>query len=124
MKTTNNNRMLPLSASHNRLHSNDTQVQDDFDDLVRLAVRGDRRAVGAIAMALGPMLLDEARVVLGEYADEDSDVLQDFLLVLLEGRSRFQPVHGSAVVWLCRTIRAVAQTRRMENDRRRRDGEE
>ena len=97
----------------------DTQIQDDFDELVMRASRGDSRAVGAIAVALGPMILEEARVVLGEYADEDSDVLQDFLLLLLEGQSRFRPSHGRAVLWMCRTVRAIAQTRRKENDERR-----
>jgi hypothetical protein len=103
------------SSPRSRIPFNHTQVEDDFDDLVMCAARGDSRAVGAIAVALGPMLLEEARVVLGEYADEDGDVLQEFLLVLLEGRTRFRPAHGRAVPWMCRTVRAIAQTWRMDH---------
>jgi hypothetical protein len=105
-----------IRKSHDWKH---TQVQDDFDDLVMDAARGDARAVDAIEVALGPMLLEEARVVLGEYADDGEYVLQAMLVVLLEGRSRFRPSQGRAVVWLCRMIHAIAQTWRKENDWRR-----
>ena len=115
MKTTTTRKLSP-SSLRARSTSNDTQVQDDFDDLVMHAAQGDSRAVGAIAVALGPMLLEEARVVLGEHADEDTDVLQDFLLLLLEERTRFRPAHGRAMPWMCRTIRAIAQTRRKEHE--------
>jgi|SRR5580704_4760179 DNA-directed RNA polymerase specialized sigma24 family protein len=107
-------RRLPLSSHRTRNASNDTQVQDDFDDLVMNASRGDSRAVGAIAVALGPMILGEARAVLGEYSHEAEDVLQDFLLFMLDGRSPFRPAHGRAVPWMCRMVRAIAQTRRKE----------
>jgi len=107
-------RRLPLSSHRTRNASNDTQVQDDFDDLVMNASRGDSRAVGAIAVALGPMILEEARAVLGEHAHEEEDVLQDFLLFLLDGRSPFRPAKGRAVPWMCRMVRALAQTRRKE----------
>jgi len=116
---TSDNRRFHVSSPVNRNASDSAQIQDEFDDLVVAAAGGDARAIGAIAVALGPTLREEARVVLGEYADEDWDVLQDFLVVLLEGRSRFRPAHGRAVTWLCRTIRAMAQTRRLEHDRRR-----
>jgi len=102
---------LPLSSIHTcALHLPD--VQAEFDDLVMRAADGDRRAIGAIAVALGPMLLVEARAALGRYADEDADVLQDFFLFLLERRLPFRLAHGYAVPWMCRTIRAIAQTRK------------
>jgi hypothetical protein len=96
----------------------DEQLQDEFDELVMKASRGDRRAIGSIAVALGPMLLKEARGFLGRYAEEDEDVLQDLLVFLLEQRSPFRPERGRAVVWLRRLVRAIAQTRREENGRR------
>lgn len=96
----------------------DEQLQDEFDELVMKASRGDRRAIGSIAVALGPMLLKEARGFLGRYADEDEDVLQDLMVFLLEQRSPLRPEQGRAVVWLRRLVRAIAQTRREGNDRR------
>jgi hypothetical protein len=73
----------------------DAQHRDDFDDLVRRATHGDRLALGAIATALSSPLLEEAREVLGEdFAQEAGDVLQDFFVMLLEGRSRFVPAQG------------------------------
>jgi DNA-directed RNA polymerase specialized sigma24 family protein len=95
----------------------DTQRQDEFDDLVVHASQGDRRAVGAIAVALGPMLLEEARTVLGEFEQDAEDVLDDFLLSLLERRARFTPAHGRATPWLCRIVRLIAQERRRERVR-------
>jgi hypothetical protein len=48
-----------------------------FEDLVLRAAQGDRRALGAIAIAFGPKLLKEAELCLrGEFVAED--VLQDF----------------------------------------------
>lgn len=107
----------PLSS--NRIAANDRHIQEEFDDLVMNAVQGDSRAVGAIAVAFGPMLLEEAKTVLGEHSDEASDVLQDFFVYLLGGRSRFRPAHGSAVVWMCRIVRTMAETRGRERLRER-----
>jgi hypothetical protein len=115
MKTIRNS---PLFSSGIRRAESDTQIEDDFDDLVTLAARGNSRAVGAIAVALGPMILEEARVVLGEYADEDIEVLQDFLVFLLDARSPFRPAHGRAIPWMCRVVRAIAQTRLKRNELR------
>ncbi|MGO9832804.1 MAG: hypothetical protein ACLP1X_01175 [Polyangiaceae bacterium] len=110
---------MKTSSIRKRNNWNYTQVQDDFDDLVMAAARGDARAVDAIEEALGPMLIEEARVVLGEYADEGEHVLQALLVVLLEGRTRFRPSQGRAVVWLCRMAHAIAQTwrKRKENEK-------
>jgi DNA-directed RNA polymerase specialized sigma24 family protein len=112
MKTTAARRKID-----HRNHRTDAQCQDEFDDLVVHASQGDHRAVGAIAIALGPMLLEEARTVLGEFEQEAEDVLDDFLLSLLERRAPFTPAHGRATPWLCRIVRAIAQQRRRERAR-------
>jgi DNA-directed RNA polymerase specialized sigma24 family protein len=92
----------------------DEELDDDFDELMRLATHGDRRALGAIAIAFSPLLLDEAREVLGEdFAQEAGDVLQDFFLMLLEGKSRFVPAHGRAHEWMCGIIRSMARRHRV-----------
>jgi hypothetical protein len=93
----------------------DAQLEDDFDDLARRATHGDGRALGAIAIAMSPMFLEEARDALGEhFAREAGDVLQDFFLMLLEGRLRFMPAYGRAIEWMCGIIREMARMRRVE----------
>jgi DNA-directed RNA polymerase specialized sigma24 family protein len=87
----------------------DEQLIDDLDDLVVKASQGDRRAIGAIAVAFGPRLLDEAIEVLGrKFADQAADVLQDFFLSLCEGRTRFVPARGRALPWMFGIVRAAA----------------
>jgi DNA-directed RNA polymerase specialized sigma24 family protein len=109
-------RKVPSSS---RIHPNTgAQLQADFNDLVWRATHGDRRALGAVAIAISPLLHDEAREVLGEFAQEAGDVLQDFFLALLEGRSRFIPAHGRALAWMCGIIRAMARAHRAECERR------
>jgi DNA-directed RNA polymerase specialized sigma24 family protein len=104
--------------------ANDTQLQDDFDDLVRRASDGDRRAVGAIAIALGPSLLAEARTALKELDEDAADVLQDFFLFLLERRSPFNRASGPALHWMHRMVRTIAQQRRREARREARHADE
>jgi hypothetical protein len=82
----------------------DAQRLDDFDALVALATQGDRRAIGAIAIAMSPMLLDEARGLLGDFEHEAGDVLQDFFVWMLEGKTRFTPARGRALPWMCGII--------------------
>jgi DNA-directed RNA polymerase specialized sigma24 family protein len=110
MKTSN-----VLDPSFSFTHpETDAQTQIDFDDLVQRATRGDRRALGAIAIALTPRLLEEAGEVLGEdFEQEAGDVLQDFFLMLLEGRSRFVPAQGRALEWMCGVIRSIARRHRV-----------
>ena len=60
--------------------ANDVLLEEDFDDLVLRASEGDRRAVGAIAIALGKSLVEEARSVVKGLDGEAEDVVQDFLL--------------------------------------------
>ena len=98
--------------------SADAQRLDEFDVLVMRATRGDRRALGALAIAFGPSLLGEARAVMGDFEHEAGDVLQDFFLSLLERRSRFTPESGRAVPWMRRVIRAMALVHRAECEMR------
>ncbi len=93
------------------------QHQDEFDELVALASSGNRRAIGAIAVSLGPTLLKEARTVLGEFDQEAEDVLQDFLFCLIDRRLRYEPAHGRAMPWMCGIVQAIAQQRRRERER-------
>jgi DNA-directed RNA polymerase specialized sigma24 family protein len=92
-------------------------IQDEFDDLVKHASRGDSRAIGAIAVALGPTLLEEARTVLGPFGEDAEEVLQDFLLCLLDRRLRFVPARGRAMPRMCRIIHIIAQQHRRERER-------
>lgn len=67
----------------------EADLLDQGDQLVVVATRGDRRAVGAIAIAFGPTLNAEARKALGPtWEQESADVLQEFFLALCEVRGR------------------------------------
>jgi hypothetical protein len=84
-----------------------------LDDVIRYAASGDRLAVEVIARRFGEALLREARFELGrEFEDEASDVLQDFLVSLLEGRLEITPARGRAIQWMCGVIRAMARRER------------
>jgi hypothetical protein len=84
-------------------------IADALDACVRDAIRGDHRATGRIAMALGGFLHDEARAALGpRFEQSASDVVQDFYLGLLEGRFTFPGIRGCATVWMRRVIRTLA----------------
>jgi DNA-directed RNA polymerase specialized sigma24 family protein len=108
-------RKIPQPFTSNRqTHS---RPPDNLEDLVMCACDGDRRAIGAIGIAFGPALLRQARAVLGEFAQEDEDVLQDFLLSLLEGESCFTPGRGRAFRWMCGVVRRIARERRAARER-------
>jgi DNA-directed RNA polymerase specialized sigma24 family protein len=92
--------------------------RDEFDELVACASRGDRRAIGAIAIAIGPTLLREARLVLGQFDNEADDVLQDFFLFLVERRWPTTPPQDRAMHWMCVIVRTIAIERRREKERR------
>ncbi|MDP9000075.1 MAG: hypothetical protein M3O46_08190 [Myxococcota bacterium] len=95
----------------------DAQREADFDGLVTRATRGDRRALAAIAIALSPRLLEEARAVMGAHAQDAGDVLQEFFLMLLEGRTQFTPAHGRGIAWMCGIVRAMARRHRAQRAR-------
>ncbi len=88
----------------------DAQIQAEFADLVMRACRGDRRAIGAIYVAFGPVLLREARSVMGAFKQDAEEVVQDFFVSLLEGRSLYVPAQGYATRWMCGVVRAMAKT--------------
>jgi hypothetical protein len=83
-----------------------------FDDMVFQASRGDRRAIGALAIAFTPSLLAEARAILAPEgrAHAAGDAVQDFLLSLAEGENVFLPCEGRAVAWMKGVVRAIART--------------
>jgi DNA-directed RNA polymerase specialized sigma24 family protein len=95
----------------------DEEIIAEPDDTVRRASQGDRDAIGTIAILSGTMLLDEARAVLGDFEHEAADVVQDFLLALLERRSPFTPGKGRAIPWMCGLVRAMARKRLAERER-------
>jgi DNA-directed RNA polymerase specialized sigma24 family protein len=86
----------------------------DLNDLVADAARGDRRAIGAIAIAFGPVLLKIAREELRSEEDAE-DLVQDVYALLLEGRAaNFLPRKGRGLSWLRGLVRATARTQRRE----------
>jgi DNA-directed RNA polymerase specialized sigma24 family protein len=93
------------------------QTVIELDEVLAHALRGDRRAVGAIAVAFGPLLLEEAEAALGrDYAQDAADVLQEFFLAMVEGDVRLRPVHGRALRWMCGVVRAIARKYRGDRD--------
>ena len=105
MKTANARKTAMSVTSHSRTAA---QRQVEFDKLMWRAADGDRRAIGAIAIAIGPTLLKEARIGLGEFDQDAEEVLNDFFLSLLERRFLFTPAHGRAMPWMCGVVQAIA----------------
>jgi hypothetical protein len=96
----------------------DEELIEQLDELVAAAAAGDARAVGAIAIALGPMLLAEARAELGElFAHEDGVVLHWFHEALLGRELVFPRIRGAAVPWMKRMVRTMARARLAERGR-------
>jgi hypothetical protein len=88
----------------------DEQLLDELDELVLRATEGDSRAVGAIAIAFSPTLLEVAREELGPiHRQDDADVLQTFCLELMEGQHVFPRIRGAAIPWMKRMIRIIAR---------------
>ena len=114
MKTANARKTAGVATSHSRT---DEHRQAEFCDLMQRAAEGDRRAIGAIAIAIGPTLLEEARIGLGELDQDAEKVLNDFFLCLLERRLLFTPAHGRAMPWMCGVVQGIAQQRRRERER-------
>jgi DNA-directed RNA polymerase specialized sigma24 family protein len=97
----------------------ESKHQADFDLLVQRASRGDGKAIGAIAVAFTPLFLEQAEAELGPFKDDAEDVLEDFLLFLLEGRWPYVSRPGDAKPWLHRMVATIARTRRSERERER-----
>jgi hypothetical protein len=103
----------------NPINPDTTKLEDDFDDLVRRACDGDRRALGAICIAMSGALLAEVRAALGDRAPEAGDLLCDFFNGVAEGRVRFAREDGHAVAWMRRVLGEMAACRRAEHARAR-----
>ena len=95
--------------------ANDTLPKHYLADLLRRVANGDTHAVGSIARAYGPMLLEEAEGVL-QGRDGAEDVVQDFYVFLLQ--SRAFPL-GPPQWWMLTMVRILARKRRRERDGRR-----
>jgi DNA-directed RNA polymerase specialized sigma24 family protein len=84
----------------------------ELDELVAHAARGNRRAIGAIAIAFGPVLVGIARFELGT-AEEAEDLVQDLYELLLQGEAwHFPPTRGRGLSWLRGLAVAMARARR------------
>ena len=100
----------PCTATKQRIRASaDRELLDAFDEMVLAASRGDRRAIGCLAIAYVTPLLDEARAALGRLLEQDAaEVVQEFLLGLAEARFACPGVRGGAIPWMKRTVRSIA----------------
>lgn len=89
-------------------HHAQAKVRAAVDRLVDRAARGDRRAIGALAVAFHQTLHDAVVEVIDDDVDAD-DVLQDFYVRLLERRWTFVAGRHDAVQWLKANVRALAR---------------
>jgi DNA-directed RNA polymerase specialized sigma24 family protein len=110
------------NTNHSPINSSTPQLtaarpandHESLDQLITLAARGDRRAIGAIAIEAGPVLLRLARQEI-RHPQDGEDLLQDLYVHLLEGRAaRFPPAKGRGLTWLQGLVRAMARSRRRE----------
>ncbi len=92
----------------------DAELLARFDELLLLALRGDRHAIGAIALTFTSDLLTVANVVLDNEADA-ADVVQDFFLALVEGKVEGVPfLPGCGKAFLLDVVRHMARKRRRQ----------
>ena len=88
----------------------DDEVREQFDELVGKAVGGDRRAIGAIAIALGPTLLKEARQALGKGREQEAgNAVQRLFRAMTEGTMTFSGERGTGLAWMKRIVREGAR---------------
>jgi hypothetical protein len=81
------------------------EVAHQMHELVVAASRGNRKAIGAIAVAFSPNLLDLARHELKDPQDAE-DVLQDLFVFLMEGLAKdVAPLPGEGLGYLERILR-------------------
>jgi hypothetical protein len=92
----------------------DAELLDHLDELVRNATWGDRRAIGAIALAFTRDLLAAANAMLDNEHDA-ADVVQDFFLALVEEKvERFVPGQARARPFMLGVVKAMAMKKRAE----------
>jgi DNA-directed RNA polymerase specialized sigma24 family protein len=87
----------------------DGELLTQLDDLVISATRGDRQAIGAIALSFTRDLLAAANEVLDNEHDA-ADVVQDLFLALLEGEIEcLSPPRGRAMAFLLGVVQDRAR---------------
>jgi hypothetical protein len=88
----------------------DDELLEDLDVVVLHATQGDGPAVGALAIAFGPMLMKEARMELGAvWHPLAGDVVQELHVRMLAGELTFPRIRGAAIPWMKRTVRGIAR---------------
>jgi hypothetical protein len=101
-------------SSRKRSNVADGELLDQFDQLVLRAVLGDRGAIAALSIGYGPVLLQQARKLLGKaWASEAGPVLADLFAGMLEGTLEFVPGRDRGRAWLRAKLRGFAAKRRL-----------
>lgn len=114
---THRNRNLTLVLTDAPADPPDRDLISELDDLVRAAADGDPDAVGAIAIAFSPMLLESARIELGGAREgEAANVLGHFYDELLAATLRFPRIRGAALPWMRRQVRDLARAHHERDD--------
>ncbi len=100
--------LLPYIAT-----ATDAELLEQIDELLAEALAGDGRAIGAIAIGLGPTLLREVHEELGEGFQQGSgDALPWFFRAMSEGTMTFQGELGTGLDWMKRIVRVRAREHR------------
>ena len=90
----------------------EVELLDELDDLVVHAVRGDRFALTVLSVGLGPVILDEARTVLGPGREDDAGgIVAELFMGMLRGDLSFAPDAVHAGPWLGAQLHILAARR-------------
>jgi hypothetical protein len=90
----------------------DAELLEEFDDLVVHATRGDRYALTVLSVGLGPVILDEARIVLGPGREEHANgIVAELFIGMLRGELIFAPGAVHAGPWLGAQLHFLAARR-------------
>jgi DNA-directed RNA polymerase specialized sigma24 family protein len=102
----------PIASPNTPANTPANDAPQELCELLGNAARGDRRAIGAIAIAFGPSLLKIARRET-RHEEDAEEVIQDLFVHLLEGRAaRFPPERQRDLRWLGGLVQALARSRR------------
>ncbi len=89
----------------------DEELLDELDEVMAAAAQGDGRALAAIVIGFGPMLVETAKEALGIVHQQDAgDVIQELSVMFLEKRLVFPRIRGAAIPWMKRMVRVAAQS--------------
>lgn len=95
-----------------RSTQHDLSTRDAAHECVLAAARGDRAAIGWIAIVAGGFLFDEIVDELGPDCPQDAeDAVQDVFLALCEGKL-LPPAPGEGLDWLGRVARQMARAKK------------